>query len=225
MFGQNRIGLGGGGFRDGLFERLFDGDWSHEDQFGFEQVGVGGEGRFDLAEPGLDPAGVAIEGRDVAGLAEDPSSGFGFVALGVFEASVEETLFALLVEDSMAVEHPPVVVEGATGGVGEAAGFLFGAGFEVGRDARRHAVDAGEEAGAAGILGYGRFPGGGTRAGGFPRVGAVGREALFGDVGQGASGAAFGLREEGPGDGKSFGSAVDFRGSGGVHRIYPLYPG
>jgi hypothetical protein len=98
-------------------------------------------------------------------LAEDPRCGCGFVAIGVLDAGVEERPLPAFVEDPMAVEHPPVVVEGSAGGVGDTAGFLFGPGSEVRGDARGHAVGTGEETGAAGVLGYGRLAGLGAGTG------------------------------------------------------------
>ncbi|MGC4052075.1 MAG: hypothetical protein QM757_22280 [Paludibaculum sp.] len=209
------------------------------DQFGFEEFEIGGQGLFHLAEARLDPAGVTVEGFDVAGLAEDPGCGLGFVAFGVLEAGVEECPLPTLLEDPMAVEYPPVVVESAAGGVGEATGFLFGASPKVSFEPRRHPVYPGEEAGAAGVLGDGGFAGGRAGAGRFPCVGPVGGEALFRNEGQspegalrarridrlacrtgccGGTDAEFTLLGEAPGGRKFSGGAVDFRDIGVVHR-------
>ncbi|MBN9663067.1 MAG: hypothetical protein J0H49_33015 [Acidobacteria bacterium] len=80
--------------------------------------GLGEDGRFDLSQAHLDPTGVAVQGLDVAVLAEDPFAGGVFVAAAVFEAGVEEGSFAAVVEREMALQHVPFEAEGAQGRVG-----------------------------------------------------------------------------------------------------------
>ncbi|MGC4054530.1 MAG: hypothetical protein QM757_36080, partial [Paludibaculum sp.] len=82
-------------------------------------------------------------------------------------------------EDAVAFEHPPVVVEDAAGGVGYGVGAGFGDLAEVRLDVGRHAMDAGVGSAAAAVGGDDGLAGGGAGAGRLASVGAVGREALF----------------------------------------------
>jgi hypothetical protein len=145
--------------------------------------GVGEEEGLDLSKAHLDPAGVAIQGLDVAVLAEYPFAGSVFVAATVFEAGVEEGSFPAFVQGEMALEHVPVEGEGSQGWVCHVLGAGFGQGPEVGLDARRHAMVFTIDARAARVGGDLGFAGGRAWAGGFPGVGPIGREAAFGDLG------------------------------------------
>jgi hypothetical protein len=156
--------------------------WGLQFKFGGQLFRFGLQGLFDFAKAGLDPAGIAVEGLDVAALPEDPFGGDLLVSMAVFETGVEQSSFALLVEDAMAVEHPPVVVEGAARGIGDGLRSLLGAVSEMGLNVGRHAVDAGVGSGTAAVGGDDGFAGFGAGAGGFAGVGPVGREALLGDV-------------------------------------------
>ncbi|MGJ5819168.1 hypothetical protein [Paludibaculum fermentans] len=89
------------------------------------------DGAFGAAEAHLDPAGVAIEGLDVAVLAEDPFLRGVFVASAVFQTGVEEGSFAALVDDEVALEHVPLEAEGMEGRIGQVLGAGVGEGSEV----------------------------------------------------------------------------------------------
>ncbi|QOY91791.1 hypothetical protein [Paludibaculum fermentans] len=112
-------------------------------------------------------------------MAENPLRGELLVAAAVVEPGIEKALLAFLVEDAMAVEHPPLVVKGAARGIDDGLGFPFGPAPEEGFDVGRHAVDAGIGPGAAAIGGDDGFAGDRARTGGFAGIGPVGGEALL----------------------------------------------
>ncbi|MGJ5817389.1 hypothetical protein [Paludibaculum fermentans] len=146
---------------------------------------LGEDGAFSAVEAHLDPTGVAIEGLDVAVLAEDPVVGDVFVTAAVLETGVEEGALAALVDDEVALEHVPLVRKVAHGWIGQMLGLGFGEGSEVGFEAGRHAVVFAVSSGAARVFGDFGFAGGSAGAGGFLGVGSVGSEAPFGDLGCG----------------------------------------